>query len=41
MTKERYTLELIKEVCDFYYPKTKDEWYKKVSKQVEKKLNQK
>ena len=38
MIKEKDYLELLKDGCDWYYYKTQDEWYKKISKQIEKKL---
>lgn len=41
MIKEKDWLELTKQMCDFYYDKTEDKWYEKVSKQIEKKLNPK
>lgn len=36
--KERQSLELIQEVCDWYYKKTEDPFYEKISKQVKRKL---
>lgn len=40
MIKEKDYLELLKDVCDWYYSKTEDEWYKKISKQIEKKTKE-
>lgn len=36
--RERQNLEMIKEVCDWYYKKTEDPFYESVSKQVARKL---
>ena len=38
---ERNELELLKTVVDSRYMYTKDPWYKKVSKEIEEKLNPK
>ena len=36
--RERQNLEMIKEVCDWYYKKTEDPFYENISKQVARKL---
>ena len=36
--KEKQNLELIKEVCDWYYKKTEDPFYERVSKQTARKI---
>lgn len=36
--REENILELLKEVTDYYYHKTDDEWYNKISKQITRKL---
>lgn len=40
MSKERYDLECIQTVVDYWFQKTGDKFYAKLSKRIGKKLNE-